>query len=176
MDRNVLMTFDDFVAINTQLLENTGLALYRSESYDHPFNRIEKIERASWADSGLRALGLLIGSPADESRILGPRQFDVKRDARVGFVNVQFGGEDADAIGLTHYGADGSATAKLLDRELNKLLKKHAHRGVENAGHVEEHVYWTDAALATGKNWKHFLAAGKHKDRNKIPGYRPKTT
>jgi hypothetical protein len=173
MDRNVIMTLNDFATVNTLLLEKTGLALYRSESYEHPFRRIEKIDRAAWEDSGLRALALLVGSPADEARILGPRQFDVKRAARVGFVSVRFGGEDADAIGASHYGADGSATMKLVNRELNKLLKKLAHRGVVDAGHVEEHMYWTDAALASGKNWHRFMRSGQHAHRNKEPGYRP---
>jgi hypothetical protein len=173
MDRNVLMTFDDFVAINTRLLERTGLALYRSESYEHPFRRVEEVDAAAWADSGLRALALLIGSTKDESRILGPKQFDVKRAARVGFVNIGFGGETADAIGVTHYGADGSPTADMVNRELNKLLKLYAHRGTVDAGHVDKNMYWTDAALASGKNWHRFLRSGQHADRNKSVGYRP---
>jgi len=173
MDRNVLMTFDDFVAINTRLLESTRLALYRSESYEHPFRRIERIDAAAWTDSGLRALALLIGSPEDEDRILGPKQFDVKRAARIGFVSVRFGGETADAIGVSHYGADGSPTMDLVNRELNKLLKLHAHRGTVDAGHVHKYMYWTDAALASGKSWHHFLRTGQHVDRNRAAGYRP---
>ena len=41
MDRYIFMTFDEFVSINTKLLSNTGLDLYRSESYDHPYIKVD---------------------------------------------------------------------------------------------------------------------------------------
>ncbi|WP_123863855.1 hypothetical protein [Burkholderia plantarii] len=176
MDRNVFMTFDDFVKINTELLEMTGLALFRSESYDHPFVHVEQIDVGAWRDSGLRALALLIGNPKDAFSILGSRQFDVKRPARVGFVNVEYGGDDEYAIGATHYGADGSNTTNLVNRELNKLLRKYAHKDVimSGSGTIYSGYYWTDAALASGKNWHLFLGTGVRKEGNKDPGYRPK--
>jgi hypothetical protein len=169
------MTANEFATINTELLSATRLSLYRSESYDHPFRRVEVIDDSAWQESGLRALALLIGDTKDEGRILGPRQFDVKRDARVGFVSVMFGGCDEYAIGATHYGADGSDTMKLVNRELNKLLKKYAHRDVLNVkGQVYKGYYWTDAALESKKNWHLFLDFGVGKENNKNPGYRPK--
>jgi len=174
MDRNVFMTFEEFFEINMKLLQRTRLALYRSESYQHPYRRADCTEVSAWTDSGLRALSLLIGDTADEGRILGPNQFDVKREARVGFVNVHFGGADDHAIGATHYGADGSETMKIVNRELNKLLKMHAHRGVVDvAGNRAPYYFWTDGALASGKNWHGFLGTGVRKEHNKNPGYRP---
>lgn len=174
MDRNVFMTFDEFVSINRKLLELTGLALYRSESYQHAFLRVDPSDAASWKDGGLRALALLVGDPKDEDRILGPKQADVKRAARVGFVSIQFGGEDECAFGASHYGADSSVSAKLVDRELNKLLKQFAHRGVVDCdGNPSQHFFWTDSALATGKNWHQFLGVGARKEMNSRPGFRP---
>ncbi|VWB09788.1 hypothetical protein BLA6993_00282 [Burkholderia lata] len=176
MDRKVFMTFDDFVRISTELLEKTGLTLYRSESYGHPFVRVDRIDANAWRNSGLRALALLIGDQANDSRILGPNQSDVMRDARVGFVNVRYGGDDEFAIGATLYLADGSDTTKLVSRELNKLLKKYAHKDVimSGSGTGYSGCYWTDAALASGKNWHLFLGTGVRKEGNKDPGYRPK--
>lgn len=175
MDRKVFMTFDDFVFINTELLKNTGLSLYRSESYEHPYVRVEEISRSAWEDSGLRVLSLLIGRQEDERQILGDRQFDVKRVRRIGFVGVDYGKEDEDAIGATLYLADGSATEKLVNRELNKLLKKYAHKGVvDTNGNIYKGYYWTDAALAIGKNWHRVLGEGVRKVGNKSPGHRPK--
>ncbi|QZI69363.1 hypothetical protein K5F93_23825 [Pseudomonas protegens] len=169
------MTFDDFVFINSELLKNTGLSLYRSESYEHPYIRVEDINRSAWEDSGLRALSLLIGRQEDENQIFGDRQFDVKRARRVGFVGVHSVKEDEDAIGATLYLADGSATEKLVNRELNKLLKKYAHKGVvDTNGNIYKGYYWTDAALASGKNWHSRLGTGVRKAGNKEPGYRPK--
>lgn len=173
------MTFDDFAKINTELLEKTGLALYRSESYQHPFVRVDKIDASAWKDSGLRALGLLIGDPRDEARILGPKQSDIGRDDRVGFVNVSYGGDDEYGLGATHYGADGSDTMKLVNRELNKLLRKYANKGVINSDGTStknwDNYCWTNAALASGKNWHQFLGYGVRKEGNKNPGYRPKS-
>ncbi|WP_134928791.1 hypothetical protein [Pseudomonas protegens] len=166
------MTFDDFVFINTELLKNTGLSLYRSESYEHPYVRLNKIDRKAWEDSGLRALSLLIGDEKYERGILGPRQFDVKRDSRIGFVDLEYGGDNKYAIGASHYGADGSETAKLVNRELNKLLKMHAHKDVVDvSGNLMKGYYWTDAALACKKNWHRFLR--NDIERSKNPGYRP---
>ncbi|MGK8198317.1 hypothetical protein [Burkholderia cepacia] len=174
MDRTVFMTFDDFVSINTMLIEKTGLSLYRSESYEHPFFLVTKLDRSAWVDSGMRALCLLIGNPRDAERILGDRQFDIRRDRRVGFVNIEYGGDDEHAIGASHYGADTSETATLVNRELNKLLKSHAHKGViDVAGNLIKNYYWTDAALASGKNWHRFLGHGVRKSGNADPGSRP---
>ncbi|WP_123863715.1 hypothetical protein [Burkholderia plantarii] len=178
MDRTVFMTFDDFVKINAELLERTGLALFRSESYDHPFVRIERINANAWRDSGLRAMALLIGHQSEDARIIGQKQPDVTRASRVGFVNVRFGGEDTHAIGSTWYAADASDTEKLVSRELNKLLRKYAHKGVVgvegDSGRILANYYWTDAALASGKNWHRYLGVGVRKDANKDSGYRPK--
>lgn len=178
MDRTVFMTFDDFVKINSELLEKTGLTLYRSESYEHPFVQVERIDSDAWRDSGLSALCLLIGRSEDEGRIFGARQFDIKRDCRVGFVDVDYGGDDENAIGASHYGADTSDTAKLVNRELDKLLKAYAHKGVidaeGNGGRILDNYYWTDAAFFSAKNWHWLLGSGVRKERNKNPGYRPK--
>jgi hypothetical protein len=178
MDRSIFMTFNDFVKINTELLEKTGLVLYRSESYDHPFVHVERIDADAWRDSGLRAMALLIGDQSDDPRIVGPKQPDVMRASRVGFVNVRYGGDDNHAIGSTWYAADGSDTEKLVNRELNKLLRKYAHKGVVDvegkSARISDNYYWTDAALASGKNWHLFLGTGVRKEGNKNPGYRPK--
>jgi len=178
VDRNVFMTFEDFVKINTELLEKTGLMLYRSESYEHPFVCVENVDALAWRDSGLRALALMIGDSKDAARVLGPKQSDVSRDARIGFVTVRYGGDDEYAIGSSWYGADGSDTTKLVNRELNKLLKAYAHKGVLNVEgiltKILDNYYWTDAALASGKNWHLFLGHGVRKEGNKDPGYRPK--
>ncbi|MFD4841669.1 hypothetical protein ACFWP0_29515 [Achromobacter sp. NPDC058515] len=174
MDRIIFMNFDDFISINSALLEKTGLSLYRSDSYDHPFVKVANVDRSTWVDSGMRALCLLIGKSKDEDQILGDRQFDVKRDRRVGFVDVAYGGEDENAIGASHYGADTSETSKLVNSELNKLLKKYAHKGVfDVAGNPVKNYYWTDGALESGKNWHRFLGHGVRKPRNVNPGYRP---
>lgn len=174
MDRTVFMSFDDFVLINSELLEKTGLNLYRSDSYDHPFVRVAELDHSAWVDSGIRALCLLIGKAEDEDQILGDRQFDVKRERRVGFIDIEYGGEDENAIGASHYGADISERSRLVNRELNKLLKKYAHKGVlDPAGNPVENYYWTDAALASGKNWHRLLGHGIRKPRNVNSGYRP---
>jgi hypothetical protein len=179
MDRKVFMTFNDFVKINTELLENSGLTLYRSESYNHAFVQVKKIDELAWKNSGLRALALMIGQAEDAARIVGPEQSDVNRDARIGLVNVEYGGDDEYAIGATLYLADGSETAKLVARELNKLLKKYGHKGVidaaGNSARILDNYYWTDAALASGKNWHLFLGHGVRKEGNKDLGFRPKS-
>ena len=41
MDINVFMTLNDFILINTKLLEISNLNLYRSESYDHPYIKVD---------------------------------------------------------------------------------------------------------------------------------------
>lgn len=170
MDRKVFMTFDDFVTINTELLERTGLSLYRAENYKHPFVRVDRPDVLAW-----RTADLLIGKIEDEDRILHRPSGDISRAEQVGFVRIRYGEDDDNAIGATLYLADGSDTTKLVTRELNKLLKKCAHKDVVNGlGIVYSGYYWTDAALASGKNWHLFLKRGIHKERNKNPGYRPK--
>ncbi|QTD89423.1 hypothetical protein [Burkholderia anthina] len=76
------------------------------------------------------------------------------------------------------HAADASDTEKLVNRELNKWLRKFAHKGVVNvegnSGRISDNYYWTDAALASGKNWHLFLGTGVRKEGNKDPGYRPK--
>jgi len=123
-------------------------------------------------------MALLIGHRSDDSRIVGPKQPDVTRALRVAFVNVRFGGEDDHAIGATWYAADTSDTEKWVNRELNKLLRRHSHKGVVNvegnSGRISANYYWTDAALASGKNWHRYLGTGVRKEANKDPGYRPK--
>ncbi|NML35541.1 hypothetical protein [Paraburkholderia antibiotica] len=172
MDRKVFMVFDDFVTINTELLERTGLSLYRSEHHDDPFVRVERPSVPAW-----RAVDLLMGKIEDEERVRHRPSANISRDEQVGFVRVRYGGDDEDAIGATLYLADGSDTTKLVTRELNKLLKKYAHKDVVNElGTVYTDYYWTDAALASGKNWHLFLGKGVRKERNKNLGYRPKPT
>lgn len=174
LDITIFMIFEEFVSINSELLQKTGLSLYRSESYEHKYVRISKIDRAAWTDSGLRTLSLLIGRPEDEERILKHKQIDVGRQLRIGFVNIRYGGDDEYAIGATHYGADGSEVSKRVNRELTKLLKKYAHKGVvDAAGTRIPNYYWTDAAMASGKNWHLFLGHGVRKAGNKCLGHRP---
>ncbi|WP_420283431.1 hypothetical protein [Serratia liquefaciens] len=171
MDRKVFMVFYDFVTINTELLKRTGLSLYRSENHEHPFVKIEKPDFSAW-----RAVDLLIGKIEDEERILRRPSSDISRDEQIGFVRVRYGGDDNDAIGATLYLADGSETTRLVTCELNKILKKWAHKDVVNeSGTIYSGYYWTDAALASGKNWHLFLGKGVRKERNKNPGYRPKS-
>ncbi|WP_124578970.1 hypothetical protein [Burkholderia contaminans] len=171
MDRTVFMMFDEFVFVNTELLKNTGLSLYRSESYEHPYVRVSKIDQEAWVDSGKRALSLLIGRAEDEGNILERCQNDVDRQRRACFVSVAYGGEDQYAIGASHYGADTSPTSKLVNRELNKILKKYAHKGVVDvAGNYIKDYYWTDAALNSGKNWHYIRHSGYPSTK---PGHRP---
>ncbi|MNL15641.1 hypothetical protein D3C87_1366370 [compost metagenome] len=171
MDRTVFMSFEDFVSINSELLDKTGLNLYRAESYEHPYVRISKIDRSAWTDSNLRALSLLIGHPEDENKILGEKHKDVGRAQRIGFVSVTYGGEDNFAIGASHYGADGSDTSRLVNRELKKLLKTYAHKGVwDAAGNLIKNYYWTDSALRSKKNWHYIRHSGYPSTK---PGYRP---
>ena len=174
MDRYIFMTFDDFLLINTKLLSNTKLELYRSESYDHPYIKVDANDPTSWGGSALKSLSLLVGNPSDEDKILRDKQINIPRTQRVGFVDIQHGGDDEDAIGATHYGADTSETADLLNRELNKLLKHFAHKNlVDCKGNEIKGYYWTDAALSTGKNWHRYLSKDEKKHINKNPGYRP---
>jgi hypothetical protein len=174
MDRYIFMTFDDFVLINTKLLSNAKLELYRSESYDHPYIKVDANDPISWRDSELKSLSLLAGNPSNEDNILRGKQIDIPRTQRIGFVDIQYGGDDEDAIGATHYGADKSETANLLNRELNKLLKHFAHKNlVDCKGNEIKGYYWTDAALSTSKNWHRYLSKGTKKHINKNPGYRP---
>jgi hypothetical protein len=177
VDRYIFMTFDEFVSINTKLLSNTGLGLYRSESYDHAYIKVDANDPSSWRGSTLRSLSLLAGKPSDEDSIIRDKQMNIPRAQRVGFVDIQYGGEDEDAIGATHYGADTSETASRLNRELNKLLKSSAHKNlIDCEGNEIKGDYWTDAALSSGKNWHRFLNKGERKYFNKSPGYRPAPT
>lgn len=165
------MILDEFVHINSELVKRTGLALYRSESYAHPFVQVSGQDRSSWMPNGMRALCLLIGGSESEGQILGCRQSDIKRPNRTGFISIEYGGDDEQAIGASHYGADTSPASKLANRELNKILKRQAHKGVlDAAGNYIKEYYWTDAALNSGKNW-HFIRHSGYPST--APGYRP---
>ena len=91
---------------------------------------------------------------------------------------MKYGQDDEYAIGVTHYGSDVSDEAKVVNRELNKLLKKMAHKGLFSCGPIKvflSNYYWTDAAAESKKNWIRFLGKGEQKELNKLPGYSPKT-
>ena len=174
MDINVFMTLNDFILINIKLLEISNLNLYRSESYDHPYIKVDINSPSSWSPGTSKSLSLLAGKHEDEGPILNKKQINISRSQRIGFVDIKYGGEDEHAIGASHYGADTSLTAKIAKKELHKILKKYAHANVKNTnGDIVKNHYWTDSALASGKNWHRFIGSGEYKHKNINPGYRP---
>ena len=178
MDINIFTTIEEFIFTNLKLIKNTKCNLYRSESYEHPYNLMDGNDPISWSCSESRSLSLLIGKAEDEHKILKDKQINIPRACRVGFVDIRYGGEDEHAIGASHYGADTSTTAKFINRELKKILKEFAHKGVIDCADNEiKSFFWTDAALATEKNWHRFLSRGAKKytnmNMNMNMGYRP---
>jgi hypothetical protein len=168
MDRSVFMTFDDFVKINALLLKQTQLSLFRAEDYVCPFVLVRDIDnQSSWHQPGRQPL--LIGKFHDADRIIGAT--NVLRSEKIGFVSIRYGEENKYAIGATRYSADKSDTEKLVSRELDKLLKKYAHKGtIGQFGYRAKTTYWTDAALSSRKHWHEFLRKEEESD---FPGQRP---
>ncbi|UVL59532.1 hypothetical protein LOY54_15895 [Pseudomonas sp. B21-032] len=167
------MTFDEFIEIVTKLTSSTQLNLYASDDYSKPYTPIE----TTTLPTGHHQTSFLVGPKDKDENILGPEQKNLTRENKVGFVTATFGGEDEFAIGASHFGADSSQTATLINRELRKLLKTLAHKNLIDAnGNTVRNHYWTDSALASGKNWHRFLRKGEQKRHNLNLGYRPGPT
>jgi hypothetical protein len=178
MDKSIIMTAGDFIKINTLLLANSKMQMYAAKSRFDPIVPLMPSELP--VPFSIRDIyTILIGNPIDGKKITGQIADTIRRNEKVGFISVQFHGEDDDAIAATHYGADGSDTAKIVGRELNKILKTHAHKGVswgeKGDDSVDEGMYWTDAALESGKNWHMWFGFASTAYKNKLPGAKPKT-
>lgn len=174
MDRKVFMAFGDFVNINSELLGIPGVALFLSKNREDKFSLVKKVEASEFAAIDWREAILLFGE-VDGNGIVGKTQSDVDRKGRVGFVEVIYGGEDEYAIGATLYLGDSSAVEKKISKAFLKVLERYGHRDVVNGqGDLYRGYYWTDNALASGKNWHLFLGRGIRKEKNKELGYRPK--
>lgn len=177
MEKTVFISFDEYVDLVNRLAKETGLGLYRSESYEVPFVRIDQVSPLDHElmNSSLQ-LNVLLGAEKDFLFAAKP-QADVSRKDKLGFVNVTYGRDDECAIGATIFNGDKSASEKLIDRVLTQLLKVQAHRGVVSSegigGGLWDKYYWTDGALRSGKNWHLFLGAGVRKSRNSSRGYSP---
>ncbi|MGR3897431.1 MULTISPECIES: hypothetical protein [Pseudomonas] len=180
MEKTVFISFDEYVVLVNRLKEETGLELYLSEGYDMPFTRIDHISALDYELINLSLeLSVLMGG-AKDFLFTGKPQGKVFREDKIGFVNVTYGRDDDKAIGATIFNGDKSEAEKLIDRVLTKLLKIQAHRGVVSSegsgGGLWDKYYWTDGALASGKNWHLFLGTGVRKIRNSSPGYAPKSS
>lgn len=174
MDRKVFMTFGDFVSINSELLDVSGAALFMSKNQEDRFSLVKKIEASTFAGIDLHEAVLLFGE-ASKNSIAGAMRSDIDRKGRVGFVEVIYGGEDEYAIGATLYLGESSAFEKKISKAFLKVLDRCGHKDVINGrGELYKGYYWTDNALAGGKNWHLFLGHGIRKEKNKEPGYRPK--
>ena len=173
MQIEVIMTADEFVTIHRMLLSKTGFSMYAAYEYQDP---IRKVDIETFRPKNKTVL-LLIGPETEGKRIDGMLAKDNMRKDKVGFVSIRFGGENEDAIGTTFYLADPSETAKIVSRELKKILATHATLGVkDHAASEPVHVhkkYWTSAALASGKNWTTYLGFGVTEHQNKEPGWVP---
>ena len=167
------MTLGDFLEINQILLSKTGLHMYAAYGHEDP---IRKIDLNIFRSKNKTSL-LLVGPESLGRRIEGMLAKDNSRNDKIGFVVIQFGGEDANAIGTTFYLADPSDTSKIVSKELKKILKSHATLGVMDHA-AKEPIYvhkkfWTPAALASGKNWMTYLGWGVNEYKNKEPGWVP---
>jgi hypothetical protein len=119
----------------------------------------------------------VIGPKELEGQILGKKPIDHLNADKNGFVSCNFGGENDDAIATTFYLASASEAAKLISRELKKILKIRATLGVIDHADSDSAIiyktYWTPAALNSGKNWKTWLGNGVNEYKNKLPGWVP---
>ena len=171
MQIEVLMTTDDFVALHQELLRRTGMEMYVAQTYNDP---VRRVDMKTYRPVGMPVL-MLIGPAENGKRIEGMLARHNLRADKVGFVDIVFGAENEDAIGTTTYLADPSDAAKLIGRELKKLLKTKATLGVTDQTMTApvHKVWWTPAALASSKNWKSLLRTGAQSHRNREPGWRP---
>ncbi|MDZ4016954.1 hypothetical protein PssiTeo3_02440 [Pseudomonas sichuanensis] len=178
MEKNVFMSFDEYLVLLEQLKNESGYDVFMSTNYSESFTLIEEISsitKKHFEDS--IQMMVLIGDKKDFG-FAGVRQGAVNRQDKVGFVRVVYGGEDEHAIGASVLAGDRSEAEQKISRITNKLLKKIAHKGVmSSAGdgkHVNDRYHWTDGALSSGKNWHLFFNTGVRKPLNASPGYVPK--
>lgn len=150
MQKEIFMTARDFVTINTTLLKNCDMKIYGAKEKNDLFAEINLEDFPVSRDNFI----LLIGRKSDALKILGKPAIDIRRNEKIGFVSVRFGGEDVHAVGATLYLADTSEAATKVNRELTKILKKNAHKGIidEESGDLLERIFWTDAVWDAGKN------------------------
>lgn len=178
MEKTVFITFAEYASLVNKLKEESGLDLFMSASNEEPFALIESLSAGSEIlINSSRKLRVLIGAKKDFT-FSGKPKIEVCRADIVGFVDVTYGRDDENAIGATVFSGDSSETEKLVGRVLGKLLKKCANKGVVSSeggtGGLWDRYYWTDGALASGKNWHLFLGFGVRKPLNASPGYVPK--
>ncbi|MGS7253643.1 hypothetical protein HG549_15295 [Pseudomonas sp. SK] len=180
MEKTIFITFAEYACLVNKLKEESGLDLFMSVSSEEPFALIESVDASSEVlINSSRKLRILIGAKKDFTFSDKPKK-EVSRADIVGFVDVTYGRDDENAIGATIFNGDSSESEKLVGKVLNKLLKKCANKGVVSSeggtGGLWDRYYWTDGALASGKNWHLFLGFGVRKPLNASPGYAPKVS
>lgn len=175
MDINIFISLDELIELSKTLSNNTSLTSYGADSSETPYRPLTTSNNDEWGNAF--KIDVLIGPPPDQSNILDLPQRQVLREERRSFITISYGGEDDFALGASRFSADPSPTSRFVNKELRKLLKKYAHSGVKTCnGDIISNHFWTDGALASGKNWHRFLRAGKYQAMNQEHGYTPKTT
>ncbi|MFJ4455291.1 hypothetical protein ACIP1G_15565 [Pseudomonas sp. NPDC089392] len=172
MDINIFIKLNELINLNKELIKITNLTLYGACSPEASYQKLSTDNDHSWITAS--KLDLLLGDKSSDSQILGIQQSEVLREQRINFVTIQYGGEDEFSIGASRYSAAPSPTSRVVNKELRKLLKQLAHARVKTCnGDIIENHFWTDDALACGKQWHRFLMTGIHQKRNSEEGYRP---
>ncbi|UVL64790.1 hypothetical protein [Pseudomonas sp. B21-031] len=172
MDINIFIKLNELIHLNKELIKSTNLTLYGAYSPEARYQPLSMDNDNSWIAAS--KLDLLLGHKSNDSKIRELQQSEVLREQRINFVTIQFGGEDEFALGASRYSADPSPTSRIVNKELRKLLNKLAHTGVKTChGDIIENHFWTDGALACGKQWHRFLRTGIYQKKNSEDGYRP---
>ncbi|AZL69781.1 MULTISPECIES: hypothetical protein [Pseudomonas] len=178
MEKTIFITFAEYASLVNKLKEESGLDLFMSASSEEPFALIESLGAGSESlINSSRKPRILIGAKKDFTFSDKPRA-EVGRADIVGFVDVTYGRDDENAIGATIFKGDSSENEKMVGKALSKLLRKCANKGVVSSeggvGGLWDNYYWTEGALASGKNWHLFLGFGVRKPLNASSGYLPK--
>ena len=88
MQREVLMTVQDFVQINALLLRSANLKLYGAFGRN---DLVQEIDIQKFNVSYFAYL-MLIGKEEDSHKIVGKPAIENTRQDKIGFVSLQFGG------------------------------------------------------------------------------------
>ena len=178
MDKIIFLMFEEFVSINSELMANTGFCLYFWQKIEKKFARLDNLNLKDFNESDFSFCDWFFGERKDEGVIALHTKETFRREQRKGFVTVSYEGEDEYAIGATRYSADSSSVEKIVNRELNKLFKKYARKGVIASDgttyKILDNYYLTEKAVSSGKNWRLFIGRGVRKESNKTPGFIPK--
>lgn len=178
MDRTIFLASEDFIKINSELLKSTGFCLYFWRDTDKKFVRLDDLDFTSLDENEPFSYDWFVGEKKDEKRVISHTKETLRREERKGLITLTYGGEHQYAIGATRYSADNSNVEKIVNRELNKLFKKYAQKGVlesnGTANKITDNYYWTEKALSSGKNWRLFLGRGVREKCNSMPGFTPK--